>query len=90
MCVQAAAATGVRPFTVEVAQEELEELRRRIQATRWPQAETVADQAQGVRLATMQELARYRARDLHERASGRVQGAALSGMHPQRKIVFHG
>jgi pimeloyl-ACP methyl ester carboxylesterase len=59
MAVQASAATEVRPFTVEVPHEELDELRRRIQATRWPEAETVADESQGVRLATMQELARY-------------------------------
>jgi pimeloyl-ACP methyl ester carboxylesterase len=59
MAVQASAATEVRPFTVDVPQGELDELRRRIQATRWPEAETVADESQGVRLATIQELARY-------------------------------
>ena len=49
----------IRPFHVEIPQEEIDELRRRIQATRWPETETVADQSQGVQLATMQELARY-------------------------------
>ena len=50
---------AIRPFRVEVPQAEIDELRRRIQATRWPEKETVADQSQGVQLATMQELARY-------------------------------
>jgi pimeloyl-ACP methyl ester carboxylesterase len=49
----------VRPFQVDVSQEELDELRRRIAETRWPERETVADQSQGVQLATMQELAHY-------------------------------
>jgi pimeloyl-ACP methyl ester carboxylesterase len=59
MAVQVSAATEIRPFTVDVPQEELDELRRRVQATRWPESETVSDQSQGVQLATIQELARY-------------------------------
>jgi pimeloyl-ACP methyl ester carboxylesterase len=51
--------TTVRPFRVEVPEEDLAELRRRIQATRWPEREPVADASQGVQLATMQALARY-------------------------------
>jgi pimeloyl-ACP methyl ester carboxylesterase len=51
--------TEIRPFRVEVPEEELVELRRRIAATRWPERETVGDESQGVRLATMQELVRY-------------------------------
>jgi pimeloyl-ACP methyl ester carboxylesterase len=51
--------TEIRPFHVEVPQEELDDLRRRIAATRWPEKETVADESQGVQLATMQELMRY-------------------------------
>lgn len=51
--------TEIRPFEVDVPQADLDELRRRIQATRWPEQETVADQSQGVQLATMQELVRY-------------------------------
>jgi len=54
-----AGATAIRPFTFEVSEAEIEELRARIQATRWPEQETVADQSQGVQLATMQALARY-------------------------------
>jgi pimeloyl-ACP methyl ester carboxylesterase len=52
-------ATEIRPFQVDVPDEELEDLRRRIGATRWPEKETVADQTQGVQLATIQALARY-------------------------------
>jgi pimeloyl-ACP methyl ester carboxylesterase len=50
---------AVRPFHVDVPEEELVELRRRIEATRWPSKELVEDRSQGVQLATMQELARY-------------------------------
>ena len=52
-------AATVRPFRVSVADEDLAELRRRIQATRWPERETVDDDSQGVPLATMQALASY-------------------------------
>jgi len=53
-------ATAIRPFQVNVAPEaELADLRRRINATRWPERETVADASQGVQLATTQALARY-------------------------------
>ena len=51
-------ATEMRPFRVDVPEEELVELRRRIAATRWPEKEPVADQSQGVQLATIQALAR--------------------------------
>jgi pimeloyl-ACP methyl ester carboxylesterase len=50
---------AIRPFRVNVPDAELSELRRRISATRWPERETVADQTQGVQLATMQKLAKY-------------------------------
>jgi pimeloyl-ACP methyl ester carboxylesterase len=50
---------GIRPFHVEVPEEALADLRRRIAATRWPSRELVADRSQGVQLATMQALARY-------------------------------
>ena len=52
-------AADVRPFQVDVPEEKLAELRRRIEATRWPTAELVDDRSQGVQLATMQALARY-------------------------------
>src|ERR1700722_6405199 len=51
--------TVIRPFRVNFPDSELTELRRRINATRWPDRETVADQSQGVQLATIQALARY-------------------------------
>jgi hypothetical protein len=51
--------TAIRPFRVEVPEAELTEMRRRINATKWPEKETVADASQGVQLATMQKLARY-------------------------------
>ena len=49
----------IRPFQVGFPEAELTELRRRVNATRWPERETVTDDTQGVRLAVMQELARY-------------------------------
>jgi pimeloyl-ACP methyl ester carboxylesterase len=52
-------AIDIRPFRVEIPDEELAELRRRIKATRWPSKELVADRSQGVQLATLQALARY-------------------------------
>jgi pimeloyl-ACP methyl ester carboxylesterase len=52
-------AIAIRPFHIDVSDEALDDLRRRITATQWPEKETVADQSQGVPLATMQKLARY-------------------------------
>ena len=49
----------IRPFKVQIPQAKLEDLRRRIKATQWPEKETVADSSQGVPLATMRELAKY-------------------------------
>jgi pimeloyl-ACP methyl ester carboxylesterase len=56
-------APAIRPFTIDIPETEIEALRARIAATRWPERETVADQSQGVQSATMQELARYWATD---------------------------
>jgi pimeloyl-ACP methyl ester carboxylesterase len=56
-------ATEMRPFHVEVSEEELADLRRRTAATRWPDRETVDDRSQGAPLAEMQELVRYWATD---------------------------
>lgn len=58
-----AGVAGIRPFTFEVPEAELVEMRERISSTRWPEKETVPDQSQGVQLATIQELARYWASD---------------------------
>jgi pimeloyl-ACP methyl ester carboxylesterase len=57
--VAPAADTAIRPFTVEIPEAELEDLRARIAATRWPERETVDDDSQGVPLATMRKLARH-------------------------------
>src|SRR5208283_4675934 len=55
-----AGGTAIRPFTIPtVADAELDELRARIAATRWPERELVADRSQGVQLTTIEELARY-------------------------------
>ena len=59
----ATTADAVRPFHINVPNEQLADLRRRFAATRWPERETVTDDSQGVPLAMMQELARYWATD---------------------------
>jgi pimeloyl-ACP methyl ester carboxylesterase len=56
---KAADATAIRPFTIETPEADLEDLRARVIATRFPEKETVEDSSQGPRLATMQALARY-------------------------------
>ncbi len=55
----ASAESAVRPFRIEVPQGEIDELRRRINAARWPTRELVTDRSQGVQLAAIQNLARY-------------------------------
>jgi pimeloyl-ACP methyl ester carboxylesterase len=55
--------TEIRPFSVEIAQEQIDNLRRRIGATRWPTSELVQDASQGIQLAFLKELARYWAED---------------------------
>jgi hypothetical protein len=55
----ASTSDAIRPFRIDVPQEELVELRRRILATRWPERETVTDESQGVPLTMIQELAHY-------------------------------
>src|SRR3954462_4686634 len=59
MAARSADATAIRRFTIETPESELEDMRARIGATRWPSKELVADRSQGVQLATLQELARY-------------------------------
>jgi pimeloyl-ACP methyl ester carboxylesterase len=58
----------VRPFRVDFPEAELTELRRRVNATRWPERETVTDDSQGMRLALMQDLTRYWGTDYDWRA----------------------
>ena len=66
-------AIEIRPFHVEFSQEQIDDLRRRLAATRWPSKELVQDRSQGVQLATLRELARYWATnyDVH-RAEARL------------------
>jgi pimeloyl-ACP methyl ester carboxylesterase len=65
---------AIRPFRVEVAQADLDDLRQRITAMRWPTQEIVDDESQGVRLRTMQELARHWATDYDwRRVEARLQ-----------------
>ena len=54
-----AAATAIRLFRVDIPEEELADLRRRLAATRWPDPETVPDQSQGAQLSRLQGLVRY-------------------------------
>jgi pimeloyl-ACP methyl ester carboxylesterase len=59
MSTTAETAVEIRPFRIEVSEEELAELRGRIAAARWPSKELVADRSQGVQLATLQALTRF-------------------------------
>lgn len=52
-------ATDIRSFHIDIPEEQIDDLRRRIAATRWPTSELVSDRSQGVQLATLQALARY-------------------------------
>jgi pimeloyl-ACP methyl ester carboxylesterase len=54
---------SIRPFHINIPDEQLGELRRRVLATRWPERETVADRSQGVQLAKIQEVVRYWGKD---------------------------
>ena len=56
-------ATEIQPFHFEIPEEQIDDLRRRIEATRLPSRELVEDRSQGVQLATIEELARYWATD---------------------------
>jgi pimeloyl-ACP methyl ester carboxylesterase len=68
---KSAGAAAIRPFMIPVTPEaEIEALGARIAATRWPDKETVADQSQGVPLATIRELARYWGTDYDFRRLG--------------------
>jgi pimeloyl-ACP methyl ester carboxylesterase len=75
----------ILPFRVEVQDQALDDLRRRIAATRWPSRELVTDRSQGVQLATLQELARYWASDYD---LGRVE-ARLNAL-PQFRTEIDG
>ena len=83
--------TEIRPFQVEIPNEELADLRRRIAATRSPTKELVPDRSQGVQLATIQELARYWATEYDWRkAEARLNSlAAVHDEDRRRGHPFH-
>ena len=54
---------SIRPFRIDIPEESLQELRRRVAAPRWPDRETVSDRTQGAQLAKVQELVHYWATD---------------------------
>jgi pimeloyl-ACP methyl ester carboxylesterase len=64
---------GIRPFRAAIPQPDIDDLRRRIAATRWPDRETVADRSQGNKLATMQDIVRYWGTDYDWRRSGEAK-----------------
>ncbi|QHG75112.1 epoxide hydrolase family protein [Ensifer adhaerens] len=77
--VQVDAASGeIRPYTVKVPDEQLAEMRKRINETRWPEKETVSDSSQGVPLATMRALSEYWAKEYDWR-----KGEAKLNAYPQ-------
>jgi pimeloyl-ACP methyl ester carboxylesterase len=78
MSTAAETATGILPFNVEISQEQIDDLRRRLETMRWPAAELVEDTSQGVQLAFLRELARYWSEEYDfERLEGRLNA------HPQ-------
>jgi hypothetical protein len=85
-----AGATAIRPFTVPVTPDaELEALRARVAATRWPDRELVTDHSQGVQLATITELARYWATDYDWRRCEAGRPAALHDRDRRAGHSFH-
>ncbi|MCC8937713.1 epoxide hydrolase [Bradyrhizobium sp. Arg68] len=76
---------GIRPFKVQVPEDQLADLRRRLAATRWPDKETVADQTQGAQLAKLQQLVRHWATDYDWR-----NGEAKLNAFPQFKTMIDG
>ena len=78
----------IRPFRIDVPQEAVDDMRRRIAATRWPDRETVTDDSQGVPLATMQALARYWGTDYDWR-NCEAKLNALAALHDRDRRVGH-
>ena len=75
----------IRPFTVQIRKDALDDLRRRLAATRWPSREIVGDRTQGVQLATMQALRQYWATEYDGRASRIPAERAASVHHRDRR-----
>jgi pimeloyl-ACP methyl ester carboxylesterase len=81
----AAADESIRPFRANIPQADVDDLRKRVLATRWPDKELVADRSQGVQLATLRELARYWTTDYDWR-----KGEARLNALPQFTTVIDG
>jgi len=77
--------SSIRPFRVHVSNEAISDLRRRLQMTRWPDKETVADASQGAQLAKLQELVRYWGKDYDWR-----KAEAKLNSYPQFKTTIDG
>ncbi len=84
----AAEENTIHPFHIDVPEDELVDLRRRIAATRWPDKETVADQSQGVQLATIQMLAHYWATEYDWRKM-RVEAECPAAVHYRDRWAGH-
>ena len=85
---RAAKTDAIRPFRVNFPEEELDDLKRRIKATRFPEKETVADFSQGVQLAFIQALARYWATEYDWRKV-EAQIELLSAVHHRDRWTGH-
>ena len=81
-------ATEIRSFQVEIPEEQIDDLRRRIAATRLPTKELVEDRSQGVQLATMQELARYWGTD-YDLGQGRGEAERAAAVHDRDRRDRH-
>ena len=80
-----AADSSIRPFRAHISDEAITDLRRRLQMTRWPDKETVADASQGAQLAKLQELVRYWGTNYDWR-----KGEAKLNSYPQFKTTIDG
>src|SRR3712207_846925 len=78
---RASEASAIRAFRVAISDEAVADLRRRLQATRWPDKETVADASQGAQLANLQELVRYWATEYDWRKGEDRKSTRLNSSH---------
>ena len=88
MGAEAPTTTEITPFHVDLAEEDLDDLRRRIGATRWPSKELVDDRSQGVQLATIQALADYWANE-YDFGAGRGAAERAAAVHDRDRRRRH-
>jgi hypothetical protein len=79
---------AIRPFTVEVPHEEIDELQRRVRATRWPDKETVDDRSQGVQTGEAAPLVEYWG-DRLRLAQGRGRAQRVAAVHDRDRWAGH-